>query len=504
MLIVSCLAQIPEKIGQISVMGDEDTIQLRIIDTLDAISSGNGVLMINLPDGNIGAADLVDTTNIDASEIFINTIYGIKSWRKVMQGGFVIVYGGAGDDWGSQVTETSDGNYLVSGITKSFGAGYADLFLTEFDRSGEMVFSKAVGGLGNDGFTTDPQLGSFARKTMDGGYVMVSHSRTIGSDNRDVIVVKLDSTLERQWSKTIGGSMAEEIRYLIETDDGSIVTCGWTWSYPESTENIMILKIDEDGDLERARLLTTPYRDPGEMILQAHDGGFFVTGWTTAIPSDGYSRMFLVKLDSDLNIEWAKGYGEGTSNPAYSMAVMPDGGVAIMGYSAGYGAISYEAMIVRTDHLGNPVWSALIGNDASDFGYSIKAADDSSLVIVVKNDIPERMYACKISDSPAILWARAFPDFINSWIYGFDFTNDGYLLLTGSTTAYTGESQSVLIKMNYGDGYCCYGEEIDLTLTPISVSALDYEVEAIDLDEELADRYLFNSNCSPEILKLCD
>ncbi|MCK5833138.1 hypothetical protein KAH81_05645 [bacterium] len=72
---------LPPAIGHIHVQDAEGIDMLRVIDSSYAISSGNGVLMISLPD-NIGAADLVDTTETGASKVRIQTTYGIKAWRK--------------------------------------------------------------------------------------------------------------------------------------------------------------------------------------------------------------------------------------------------------------------------------------------------------------------------------------------------------------------------------------------------------------------------------------
>jgi hypothetical protein len=53
---------------------------LRVVDQDDAIAASNGIIMVQLPDF-LGAADLVDTTDTDASPVFIETPYGIRSWR---------------------------------------------------------------------------------------------------------------------------------------------------------------------------------------------------------------------------------------------------------------------------------------------------------------------------------------------------------------------------------------------------------------------------------------
>mgnify|MGYP006289524189 CR=1 FL=1 len=72
----------PTALGIIHLQGTSEIFLLRVIDTLDAEEAGNGVVMVTLPGGIIGAADLVDTTEAGASPVLINTTYGIRSWRR--------------------------------------------------------------------------------------------------------------------------------------------------------------------------------------------------------------------------------------------------------------------------------------------------------------------------------------------------------------------------------------------------------------------------------------
>ncbi|MBA7674312.1 hypothetical protein ES703_82522 [subsurface metagenome] len=48
-------------------------------------------------------------------------------------------YGGAGLDWGFHVRQTSDGGYIITGITRSFGAGAEDLWLIKTEANGDTL-----------------------------------------------------------------------------------------------------------------------------------------------------------------------------------------------------------------------------------------------------------------------------------------------------------------------------------------------------------------------------
>ncbi len=82
-----CIAQdtvqinIQPPLGYILVQDEEEIIELRVIDTLEAMANGNGMIMVAMPGGFIGAADLADSTDTWASPVLIQTNRGIRSWR---------------------------------------------------------------------------------------------------------------------------------------------------------------------------------------------------------------------------------------------------------------------------------------------------------------------------------------------------------------------------------------------------------------------------------------
>jgi hypothetical protein len=76
----------------------------------------------------------VVVTRLDAS--------GNVVWNKA--------YGGNGYDWGAQARQTSDGEFIVTGWTESFGAGSTDCFLMKLSALGALEWAKTYGGAGAD------------------------------------------------------------------------------------------------------------------------------------------------------------------------------------------------------------------------------------------------------------------------------------------------------------------------------------------------------------------
>lgn len=78
------IVDIQPPLGYIYVQDETEILELRVIDSLDAIISDNGIIMVTMPGGIIGAADLVDSLDTWASPVLIQTTRGIRAWRHKM------------------------------------------------------------------------------------------------------------------------------------------------------------------------------------------------------------------------------------------------------------------------------------------------------------------------------------------------------------------------------------------------------------------------------------
>jgi hypothetical protein len=94
-------------------------------------------------------------------------------------------YGGAADDMAWTAVQTTDGGYLAVGYTASFGAGDKDAVLLRTDNTGNLLWSKTYGGAGED-------IGYSVRETTDGGYVL-SGTTTSSMPSYHIYFIKSDS-----------------------------------------------------------------------------------------------------------------------------------------------------------------------------------------------------------------------------------------------------------------------------------------------------------------------
>lgn len=155
---------------------------------------------------------------------------GNKQWEKT--------FGGEDDDGGFAVVQTSDDGYAIAGYTHSSGNGHADVWLIKTDSSGNELWDKTFGG-------AKEEWAQSIALTSDGGYILTGFTFSFGFDDRDCWLIKTDSSGSEEWNKTFGGIGEDQGSSVIQTTNGSYVITGQTEPDGEGDYDVWLIKTDD-------------------------------------------------------------------------------------------------------------------------------------------------------------------------------------------------------------------------------------------------------------------
>jgi len=359
--------------------------------------------------------------------------------------------GGSGSDAGKSVCQTNDGGYIIAGSTESFGAGDFDIYLIKTDTHGNIIWTKTFGGANDD-------FGNSVQQTSDGGCIVIGYSYSFGSGFTDIYLIKVDVNGDTLWTKAYGGTGYDYGTFVQQTFDGEYVFTG-TLSTAFGDVNTCLMKLDINGDTVWVKTFGGSDHDNGHSFQQTADGGFIITGLTESF-GEVYGDVYLIKTDSLGFLTWIKTFGGSATDRGNCVKQTADGGYILSGYSYSFGTGLTDIYLIRTDANGDTLWSKTYGGSGYDMGYFIEQTSDGGFitagyttnsgtgdedVIVIKSDI-----------NGDTLWTKIFGGLLSDLGYSIEQTTDGGYIITGSTQSFgPGYDNVYLIKVDSsGNGTC--------------------------------------------------
>ena len=201
-----------------------------IIQTNDGGYFVTGELDVGFIEGDEGN-DLNETPVNRESQHSLGDYWGIKMdadgnkiWRRY--------FGGSNVDESLDVIETLDGGFLLIGISESTdfdisnARGANDFWVVKIDENGNLQWEKSYGGSESD-------FAYSITNTQDGNYIITGDTRSSDFDissfkgNADVWIVKFNSVNGNIiWEKTFGGTNFESSRNILNLSNGNYLISG--------------------------------------------------------------------------------------------------------------------------------------------------------------------------------------------------------------------------------------------------------------------------------------
>lgn len=373
----------------------------------------------------------------------------------------------------NSIRTTTDGGYVIAGYTQSNNgdvSGYqggGDAWIMKLDVDGNLEWQRCLGG------TSDDEAYDI-QQTVDGGFVVAG--RTMSSDGDvssnhggyDAWVVKLNTTGDIQWQKTLGGSNGDEMKSIHQTSDGGYITAGSSISNDADVNgnhgsfDAWVIKLNSGGDTLWTKCLGGSGSDNVFSIRQIADDGYIVSGHTSSNDGDvsgnhGSYDAWVLKISVVGVLQWQKCIGGPQFEKVASLFKTIDDNYFVAGMTdSNSGDINgnngaEDAWVLRLNANGDTLWSKCFGGSNDDVAEAISPTADGACVITGNTqsndgDVSDNhgglqgdAWLAKVDENGNLLWQVCLGGSGTDWAVGVQQTIDYGFILTGSTGSNNGD-----------------------------------------------------------------
>ena len=331
--------------------------------------------------------------------------------------------GGTGIDVGNEIIQTSDRGFVVAGYTTSFGAGQRDAYLVKLDSFGNILWQKTYG-------TNLLEQAYSVKETNDGGLII---SAFVYAATANLFLIRTNQDGDTSWTKNIGLSGNDFGTYIQLTDDGGFLVIGYTDSnISNGDRDVWLLRLESTGTVLWQRTYGGTDAEEGYKLLKLSDGNLLISGYSQSF-SSGDRDGWIVKVDSSGNFIWSKSYGSGSYDEFTAAAEDENGNLYYTGTTESSG--DRDLWIVKTDSGGNHLFTKTYGGSQWEWGYDIERTNDGNFILTGYSQSNssglKQLWILKIDQQGDTLWTKLISSVNGSEGYSIIQTQDNGFAVTG-------------------------------------------------------------------------
>jgi len=182
------------------------------------------------------------------------------------------------------------------------------------------------------------------------------------------------------WNKTYGGTNNDDCFSVVKANDGGYMLAGDTSSFGAGETDIWLIKTDTNGNVEWNKTYGGAASDDAQFMI-ADDDGYIIAGRTYSF-GEGNADLWLIKTDFMGNMIWNHTYGGSEDEWMWSMVKTSDGGYALVGRTNSFGSGLNDFWLVKTDSAGLLEWNKTIGEIGDDRGRFIVNTSDGGFLLL--------------------------------------------------------------------------------------------------------------------------
>lgn len=282
------------------------------------------------------------------------------------------------------------------------------------------------------------ETGYCVQQTPDSGFVVCGF-QGISLFSSKIVVMKTDKNGILEWNKLFGDGSNDQYAYhIINCSAGGYAVVGYRTGIG-FVRDIYVLRLDINGDTLWTKQYGTPFIEEGSSIKETADSGFVISY------IDDNDSTGILKIDSVGNLLWWKKYY--LNNGAYfkDVATLSTGGYLLSGVvQTGAGLLS-QAILMRTDSVGDSLWVKTFGGIGGDEFYEAHQTIDGNLIAggISGTTVitPYNIFLVKTNMNGDTIWTNSFGSPLEEGGYSISNCQDGGYIIAGIVTQASSSSQ---------------------------------------------------------------
>ena len=283
-------------------------------------------------------------------------------------------------------------------------------------------------------------------------------------------IIRMNKTGNVIWKKTLGGSLEDYVRQVIQTPDGNFLCIGETQSNNGDVTGYIdgidfwVVKIDVSGNIIWKKCYGGTRIDRGYSACLTNDGNIMIAGVTESeYPyienNHGVSDYLLIKIDQNGDIIWQKTYGGNDVDECKSIKKTSDGGYLLCGNSrSSNGDLNnnkgeLDVWVVKINANGDIQWQTNVGGSKSDYANTMMEDKNGNFLIAGEtysfdfdatenhsNSISRDYFVIKLNSQGQKIWVRCYGGSDNEYARGIIETNGDEYVIVGESYSNDGQA----------------------------------------------------------------
>jgi hypothetical protein len=298
----------------------------------------NGWAILETDDGGFLIVGFTDSFGAGGMDVYLvrTDADGNSLWERT--------FGGPQSEFGWAMAPTSDGGYVLAGQTDSFGEGDKDGYIVKVNASGEELWSRTFGGPQEDRLYSIDQ-------SADSGFILTGTTKSFGAGNRDAWLVKTTSSGELDWTQVFGEEQDDVGHSVRRTTDGGYIVTGYTKSFGAQDYDSWLIKTNRDGISQWQTLYGGTEDDRTIYGEQIEGDGYIAVGYTKGFGAIGWD-VFLVRIGFTGEVAWHKTFGGNGQDTGYTVIQASDRGFTLTGETTSFGAGGGDMYVIKVNQVG--------------------------------------------------------------------------------------------------------------------------------------------------------